>query len=41
MKKEDRQTFSFAQYENKKSQKKQIIISKDGLEVIKDESKIQ
>jgi len=41
MKKEQGQTFCFAQYENKLGQKKQILISKSGVEVIKDESKLQ
>jgi hypothetical protein len=35
------ETYVFSQYENKQGQKKQVLISKDGVEVIKDESHIQ
>ena len=41
MKKEEHQIFSFVEMHNKKHQKKQLLISKDGVEVIIDESKIQ
>ena len=41
MEKEKAQTFVFSEYQNKKGQKKQILISKSGIEVVKDESKIQ
>lgn len=40
-KKEQCQTFVFIEEHNKKGQKRQILIDKDGVEVIKDESKIQ
>jgi len=38
VKKEHHQTFSFAQYENRAGQRKQIMISKSGRKVILDES---
>jgi len=41
MKKEEHQIFSFATFRNKAGDKKQLLISKDGVEVITDESKIQ
>jgi len=39
MEKEKAQTFVFSEYQNKKGQKKQILISKSGVEVIRDDSK--
>jgi len=40
-KKEQGQTFIFIERHNKKGQKRQIFIDKNGAEVITDESKIQ
>jgi hypothetical protein len=41
VKKEQCQTFCFVEMHNRKHQKKQILIDKNGAEVILDESKIQ
>jgi len=41
MEKEKAQTFVFIEEHNKLGQKRQILIDKNGVEVVKDESKIQ